>query len=108
MDEISAQNTITRFIRIHHVIGKNSSKMSITLDQRPMGTCPFGVFHTSSGSTLCIDIELQSDLTVASVPSSEVVNVVNVVKMIEILIVCDSSPKEMKSSTLYYELFLIK
>ena len=69
MDEISAQNTITRFIRIHHVIGKNSSKMSITLDQRPMGTCPFEVFHTSSGSTLCIEIELQSDLTVASVPS---------------------------------------
>ena len=69
MDEISAQNTITRFIRIHHVIGKNSSKMSITLDQRPMGTYPFEVFHTSSGSTLCIEIELQSDLTVASVPS---------------------------------------
>ncbi len=34
-----------------------------------MGTYPFGIFHTSMGSTLCIECELKSDLPVASVPS---------------------------------------
>jgi len=44
--------------------------MIITVEERPMGTYPFGVFHTSLGSTLCTEFELKSDLTVESVPSS--------------------------------------
>jgi hypothetical protein len=43
--------------------------MAITLEERPMGTYPFGVFHSSLGSTLCTETELKSDLSVESVPS---------------------------------------
>ncbi len=43
--------------------------MPITLNRRPMGTYPFGVSYTSLGSTLCIESQLKSDLSVASVPS---------------------------------------
>ena len=46
--------------------------MAITLEGRPMGTYPFRVFHTSLGSTLRTEIELKSDLSVESIPSSAV------------------------------------
>ncbi len=36
-----------RFVGRHLAIGKNFSKIPITLDRRPKGTNPLGVFHTS-------------------------------------------------------------
>jgi hypothetical protein len=48
---------------------QNSSKMTITLEGRLMGTYPFGVFHTSLGSTLCTKSDIKSDLSVESVSS---------------------------------------
>jgi len=44
--------------------------MPITLDRRPKGTYPSGVFHISLGSTLCIESELKSEVTLGNVPSS--------------------------------------
>jgi hypothetical protein len=43
--------------------------MPITLDRRPKGTYPSGVFHISLGSTLCIESELKSEVTLGNVPS---------------------------------------
>ncbi len=43
--------------------------MPITLDRRPKGRYPFGVFYTSMGSTFCTESELKSDLTVGDLPS---------------------------------------
>src|ERR1700722_6721514 len=43
--------------------------MPITLDRRPNGTYSSGVFHTSLGSTLCIESELKSEVTLGNVPS---------------------------------------
>jgi hypothetical protein len=43
--------------------------MPITLDRRPKNRYPFGIFHTSLGSTLCTDAELKSDLTVGVLSS---------------------------------------
>ena len=43
--------------------------MPITLDRSPKGRYPFGVFHTSLGSTLCTESELKSDWTVGDLPS---------------------------------------
>ncbi len=45
--------------------------MPITLDRRPKGTYPSGIFHTSLRSTLCIESELERDVTLGNVPSSE-------------------------------------
>ena len=45
--------------------------MAITLEERPKGTCHFGVFHISLGSTLCTESELKSDGTVGGLPSSD-------------------------------------
>jgi hypothetical protein len=45
--------------------------MAITLEKRPKGTSPFGIFHTSLGSTLCTEFELKSDWTVENFPSSD-------------------------------------
>ncbi len=66
---MSGRTTVLRFLSVYHAIGKNSSKMAITLEGRPMGTYPFEVFHTSLGSTLCTESELKSDLSVESVSS---------------------------------------
>ncbi len=44
--------------------------MPITLDRRPKGRYPFGIFHISMGSTLCTEFELKSDWTVGDLPSS--------------------------------------
>jgi len=44
--------------------------MAITLEERCMGTYPFGICHTSLGSNLCTEFELKSDLTVETMPSS--------------------------------------
>jgi hypothetical protein len=49
--------------------------MPITLDRRPKGRYPFGVFHISMGSTLCTEFELKSDWTVGDLPSSVLVSV---------------------------------
>ncbi|CAF1483638.1 unnamed protein product [Adineta steineri] len=43
--------------------------MPVTLDRRPMGTYPFGVFHTSWGPTFRTESELQSFPSVGDVPS---------------------------------------
>ena len=43
--------------------------MPITLDRRPAGAYPFGVFHTSLGSTLCTESELKSEEAVGGLPS---------------------------------------
>ena len=43
--------------------------MPITLDRSPKGRYPFGVFHTSMGSTLCTESELKSDWTVGDLSS---------------------------------------
>ena len=42
--------------------------MAITLDRRPKGRYPCGIFHTSLGSTLCIESELKSDGPVDGLP----------------------------------------
>ncbi len=47
MGKISARNIDIRFIGKHLAIGKNFSKIAITLDRRPMGTNLLAVFHTS-------------------------------------------------------------
>ena len=44
--------------------------MTIALEEDPKGPYPFGVFHTSLGSTLCTKSELKSDWTVGDLPSS--------------------------------------
>ena len=44
--------------------------MAITLEERPIRTCHFGVFHISLGSTLCTESELKSDVALGNVPSS--------------------------------------
>ncbi len=45
--------------------------MALMQEERPNGSCPFfGLFHTSLGSTVCIESEFQSDLTVENIPSS--------------------------------------
>ncbi len=46
--------------------------MAITLEGRPNGTYPFGVFHTSLGSTLRTESDLENVLSVGRVPSSAV------------------------------------
>jgi hypothetical protein len=43
--------------------------MPITLDRKPKGRYPFGVFHISLGSTLCTEFELKGDWTVGDLPS---------------------------------------
>ena len=43
--------------------------MAITLEERPIRTCHFGVFHISLGSTLCTESELKSDVALGNVPS---------------------------------------
>ena len=42
--------------------------MAITLEERHKGTCPFGVFHISLGSTLCTESELKSEWAPGNVP----------------------------------------
>ena len=44
--------------------------MAIILEGRPISTYHFGVFHTSLGSTICTETELENELSVESVPSS--------------------------------------
>jgi hypothetical protein len=44
--------------------------MAITPEGRPVGTYPLGVFHTLLRSILCTKLEVKSDLSVESVPSS--------------------------------------
>jgi hypothetical protein len=51
--------------------------MPITLDRRAKGTCPFEVFHTALGSTLCTEFELESDLTVENILPLEKVRDMN-------------------------------
>jgi hypothetical protein len=46
--------------------------MAITLEERPIRTCHFGVFHISLGSTLCTESELKSDVALGNVPSSDI------------------------------------
>jgi hypothetical protein len=55
---------VIRFVGKYHAIGSNFSRLAITLDRRPKGRYPFGVFHTLLGSTLCTESEVKSDLTV--------------------------------------------
>ncbi len=45
--------------------------MPITLDRMPKDLYPFGVFHTTLGSTLCTESELKSDLPVGVLSSSD-------------------------------------
>ena len=45
--KVSARNTDIRFVGEYHAIGKNFSKIRITLGRRPMGTNPLEVFRTS-------------------------------------------------------------
>jgi hypothetical protein len=49
--KISARKIDIRFVGRHLAIGKNFSKIPITLDRRSMGTNPLEVFHTSLRST---------------------------------------------------------
>ncbi len=67
--KISDRNRDSRFVGIYHGIGHSFSKMPLTLEKRPTGTYPSGVFHTSLGSTLPTESELESDGTVGNVSS---------------------------------------
>ena len=51
MDRILAQNDVVPFVGTYQAIGENSTEMAINPEGRPNGTYPFGVFHTSLGST---------------------------------------------------------
>ncbi len=62
--------------------------MAITLKGRPISPYPFGVFHTSLGSTLCTEFELKNDLSLGVLSSLVVakmllycnINVLNLVR----------------------------
>ncbi len=69
--KISGRNTTIPFLGIYHGLGYNSSKIAITLEERPKGTCPFGVVHISLGSTLFTKSELKSDVTLGNGPSPD-------------------------------------
>ena len=51
--EVSARNNDVRFVDENLAIGKNVSKIYITLDRWLMDTDPLEVFHTSLRSIYC-------------------------------------------------------
>ncbi len=69
VDKISARNNVIQFVGIYRTIGKNSTKIAITLEGRPKSTYPFGGFHTSLESILYTESELENILSLGYVPS---------------------------------------
>ena len=71
LGKVWRRNTDIQFIAVYNGTEKNLSKMMIPFERRPMGTYSLDASHTLLRSTLCTKVEVNSDLSVALVPSSE-------------------------------------